>query len=89
MPILWDESAERRYREEVVPDAKDRLEFLPLDVSSEARVKEAAAKVNGELYGTDAGDFASEGNVKVFNANSGALLNTIPTGIIPGQVVIP
>ena len=44
---------------------------------------------NGELYGTDAGDFASEGNVKVFNANSGALLNTIPTGIIPGQVVIP
>ena len=44
---------------------------------------------NGELYGIDAGDFASEGNVKVFNANSGTLLNTIPTGIIPGQVVIP
>ncbi|MGA9270434.1 MAG: DUF5074 domain-containing protein [Lutimonas sp.] len=44
---------------------------------------------NGELYGTDAGDFASEGTIKVFNANSGALLNTLAAGIIPGQVVIP
>ena len=43
----------------------------------------------GELYGTDAGDFASEGKVKVFNVNSGALLNTIDAGIIPGQVVFP
>ena len=45
--------------------------------------------VNGEFYGTDAADFASEGSVKVFNVNSGALLNTIPTGIIPGSVVFP
>lgn len=44
---------------------------------------------NGELYGTDAGDFASEGIVKVFNVNSGALLNTIEAGIVPGQVVFP
>jgi len=44
---------------------------------------------SGELYGTDAGDFASEGIVKVFNVNSGALLNTIEAGIIPGQVVFP
>ena len=44
---------------------------------------------SGELYGTDAGDFASEGKVKVFNVNSGALLNTIDAGIIPGQVVFP
>ena len=44
---------------------------------------------DGELYGTDAGDFASEGKVKVFNVNSGALLSTIDAGIIPGQVVIP
>lgn len=44
---------------------------------------------SGELYGTDAGDFASEGSVKVFNVNSGALLNTIGAGIIPGQVVFP
>lgn len=42
---------------------------------------------SGELYGTDAGDFASEGTVKVFNVNSGALLNTIDAGIVPGQVV--
>jgi YVTN family beta-propeller protein len=44
---------------------------------------------NGELYGADAGDFASEGIVKVFNVNSGALLNTIEAGIVPGQVVFP
>ena len=44
---------------------------------------------NGELYGTDAGDFASEGNLKVYNVNSGELLETIPTGIIPGDVVFP
>ena len=44
---------------------------------------------NGEMYGTDAGDFASEGTVKVFNVNSGALLSTIEAGIIPGQVVLP
>ena len=44
---------------------------------------------NGELYGTDAGDFASEGTVKVFNVNSRTLLNTIEAGIVPGSVVIP
>ena len=44
---------------------------------------------NGELYGTDAGDFASEGTLKIFNVNSGALLSTIQAGIIPGQVVFP
>ncbi len=44
---------------------------------------------NGELYGTDAGDFASEGAVRVFNLNSGALLQTIEAGIIPGEVVFP
>ena len=44
---------------------------------------------NGDLYGTDAGDFASEGSAKVYSVASGALLATIPTGIIPGSVVIP
>ena len=44
---------------------------------------------NGELYGTDPADFASEGSVKVFNVNSGTLLSTIRAGIIPGSVVIP
>ena len=44
---------------------------------------------NGELYGTDAGDYASEGNLKVFNLVSGDLMQTITTGIIPGQVVFP
>ncbi|MGI9532843.1 YncE family protein [Lutimonas sp.] len=44
---------------------------------------------NGELYATDAGDFASEGSLKVFNLTSGDLMQTITTGIIPGQVVFP
>ena len=44
---------------------------------------------NGELYGTEPGDFASEGSVKVFSLASGELLSTIPAGIIPGSVVIP
>ena len=43
----------------------------------------------GELFGTDAGDFASEGTLKVFNINSGALLETIGTGIVPGNIVFP
>lgn len=44
---------------------------------------------NGELFGTDAGDFASEGSLKVFNINSGTLLETIGTGIVPGNIVFP
>lgn len=44
---------------------------------------------NGELYATDAGDFASEGKLKVFNIISGDLLQTINTGIVPGHVVFP
>jgi len=44
---------------------------------------------NGELYGTDAGDYSSEGTLKVFNLVSGDLMQTITTGIIPGQVVFP
>lgn len=44
---------------------------------------------NGELYGTDAADFASEGTVKVFSVSSKTLLNTIEAGIVPGSVVIP
>jgi YVTN family beta-propeller protein len=44
---------------------------------------------NGELYGTDAADFASEGTVKVFNVNSQTLLGTIQAGIVPGSVVLP
>lgn len=44
---------------------------------------------NGELFATDAGDYASEGNLKVFSLSAGTLLETITTGIIPGQVVFP
>lgn len=43
----------------------------------------------GELFATDAGDYASEGNLKVYSIGSGSLLETIPAGIIPGQVVFP
>lgn len=42
---------------------------------------------NGEIYATDAGNFASEGTLKVFNMSSGALLETRATGIIPGDIV--
>ena len=44
-------------------------------------------KFNDEkLYATDAGDFASEGTLKVFDIASDKLLETITTGIIPGDV---
>ena len=44
---------------------------------------------NGELFAADAGDFASEGKLKIFNIISGDLLQTINTGIVPGHVVFP
>ena len=44
---------------------------------------------SGELYATDAGDYASEGTLKVFNLVSGDLMQTISTGIVPGQIVFP
>ncbi len=44
---------------------------------------------DAELYATDAGDYASEGSLKVFAISSGSLLETITTGIVPGQVVFP
>ena len=43
----------------------------------------------GQLYATDAKDYASEGDLKVFDIRSGTSLETIRTGIVPGQVVIP
>ena len=42
---------------------------------------------NGLLYTTDAGDFASEGTLKVFNLSNTTLEETYTTGIIPGSVV--
>ena len=44
---------------------------------------------DGELFATDAGDFSSEGSLKVFNLISGDLLQNITTGIVPGQIVFP
>lgn len=44
---------------------------------------------NGELYGTDPGDFASEGSVKIYSVGSGTLISTVEAGIVPGNVVIP
>ncbi|MCA0931511.1 YncE family protein [Lutimonas saemankumensis] len=43
----------------------------------------------GLLYATDAKNYASEGDLKVFDIKSGTSLETIVTGIVPGQVVIP
>ena len=42
---------------------------------------------NGKLYATNAGDFASEGTLKVFDLTSNSELDTFTTGIIPGSVV--
>jgi YVTN family beta-propeller protein len=41
---------------------------------------------NSELFATDAKDYASEGELKVFDLLSGTLLETITTGIIPGDI---
>ena len=49
----------------------------------------AAQVKNGEFFGTDAGDFASEGTLKVFSISSGSLLETNTTGIVPGNIVFP
>ena len=42
---------------------------------------------DGELFGTDAADFNSEGSLKVFNIISGNLVQTFQTGIIPGEII--
>lgn len=42
---------------------------------------------NGKLYATDAKDYASEGDLKIFDLSSGNLDATITTGIIPNGVV--
>lgn len=42
---------------------------------------------DGELFATDAKDFASEGALKNYNLTSGALIETITTGIIPGDII--
>jgi hypothetical protein len=41
---------------------------------------------DGNLYATDPGDFTSEGSLKVFDIASSSLLETIITGIVPGDV---
>lgn len=47
-----------------------------------------AMKVNnGELFATDAKDYASEGSLNVFDLTSGTLVETITTGIIPGDII--
>ncbi|MEN8186144.1 MAG: DUF5074 domain-containing protein [Bacteroidota bacterium] len=48
----------------------------------------SAMKVyNGELYATDAKDYVSEGELKIYDLASGTLTETIPTGIVPGDIV--
>ncbi len=41
---------------------------------------------NGNLYTLDAGDFSSEGSLKVYNIATQTVENTIITGIIPGYI---
>lgn len=43
---------------------------------------------NGKLYVTDAKDYASEGDLKIFDLSSGNLDATITAGIIPNGVVL-
>lgn len=42
---------------------------------------------NGKLYTTNAGDFASEGVLKVFDLTNQTEINSFVTGIIPGSIV--
>ena len=41
---------------------------------------------NGRLYGTDAGDFASNGTLLVYDLNAEMELTTLTVGIIPGGI---
>ena len=41
---------------------------------------------DGKLYATDAGDFASNGTLKIFDLSTNSEIITIATGIIPGGV---
>ena len=41
---------------------------------------------DGKLYGTDAKDFASKGDLYIYDLNSKEKINTIPVGIIPGGI---
>lgn len=42
---------------------------------------------NGKLYTLDAGDYQSEGNLRVFDLKTNELIKTVTTGIIPNSVV--
>jgi hypothetical protein len=41
---------------------------------------------NGLLYATDAGDFASDGTLKVYDLTSNMEIHTFDVGIIPGGI---
>jgi hypothetical protein len=41
---------------------------------------------NGLLYATDAGDFASDGTLKVFDLMENLEIHSIDVGIIPGGI---
>lgn len=41
---------------------------------------------NGLILGVDAGNFTTNGFLKVYNASSGILLNTVEIGVIPGEI---
>ncbi|MDB2606647.1 YncE family protein [Zobellia sp.] len=41
---------------------------------------------DGKLYGTDAKDYASQGDLYIYDLNTKELTNTIPVGIIPGGI---
>ncbi|CAM4354273.1 YncE family protein [Zobellia roscoffensis] len=41
---------------------------------------------DGKLYGTDAKDYASKGDLYIYDLTSKELTNTIPVGIIPGGI---
>ena len=44
--------------------------------------------IDGKLYATDAGDFASNGTLKIFDLSSTLEIKSIETGIIPGGVYL-
>lgn len=44
--------------------------------------------IEGKLYGCNAGDFASDGTVEVYDLATGSLETTLEVGIIPGNVYL-
>ncbi|MCM4171443.1 hypothetical protein DHD32_08120 [Arenibacter sp. TNZ] len=59
---------------------------LSLDVVLEGVSFYTMAVHNGRLYGTDAGDYASNGTLTVYDLNTKLAIETLNVGLIPGGI---